>query len=73
MEDGKHTSEAEDEVVSKALTFGMLGFLLLLFGTGLLERTGYYPQATRVFPYALTAFALIGVVWLLWKSPMDEQ
>lgn len=72
MEDNNHTDKPEDKVVDKALTFGMLGFLVLLFGAGLLERTGYHPQAMRYFPYALTAFALVGVVWLLLQSPMDE-
>lgn len=72
MEDSNHTAETEDDVISKVLGYGMLGFLVLLFGTALLERTGYYPRAVRFFPYALTAFALVGILWLLLKSPMDE-
>lgn len=73
MEDKNHAPETEDDVVDKALELGMLGFLILLLGTSLLEGTGYLPQALRIFPYALTAFALLGVAWLLWKSPIIED
>lgn len=73
MEDKIDTPETEEDVVDKALGIGMLLFLLLLFGTAFLEQSGVSQGVMRFFPMVLTGFALVGVAWLLWKSPMNPE